>query len=600
MDKKLKWQCEKGHTWDAAPVNIKSGYWCPACSSGRKSPHRYSIEDMRLFAEKKGGQCLSDIYININKKLKWQCKKGHVWEARARDIIHGHNWCAECSHKKKGTIEEMQKYAATLHGKCLSHIYINRHTKLRWQCSKGHRWNAKPNEMLNRGDWCPFCSNKRITIKNAQAIAAERGGRCLSKRYFNNRKKMKWQCEKGHIWETPYHNIQGGTWCSHYDCRYKNVRGHCNKTTKTKIMTGGILKLHNEIEKTAFTDYHDGLWYSKFAQLIIFYERHGHCDVPYTKKGYYSLAQWCVRQRYYKKFEYLRLPVERINKLNSIGFCWSISDKMFENKFRQLKSFYNKFGHCNVTPKQNKVLFKWCGKLRQERKTKEKRLTKERIKKLNTIRFEWEVIDSRWMKKYVALKKYVQKNKHFFNFSDIKQHRQLASFVQNLRVKRKAGELKKEKIYLLNKIGFIWNTFDEHWGKRFEELKKYKKRFGHCNVSKGKRDKDYKGLADWVSDQRLNFRKQSPLLTPERIKKLSLLGFSWTPPFKLGEQNRISDTDMLNDLKRLQTLLNRTPSFLDIEKHGKYNVFSYYNHFGNIRKSRQKAGLKSIICRQKK
>lgn len=349
----------------------------------------------------------------------------------------------------------------------------------------------------------------------------------------------------------------------------------------------------NEIEKPVFTDYHDALWNDKFSQLLIFYKRHGHCDVPQTKNCYYSLAQWCVRQRYYKKYEHLKFPVERINKLNSIGFCWSISDKMFEKKFRQLKSFYNKFGHSNVTPKQNKTLFKWSCKLRQERKSKEKRLTKERIKKLNSIKFEWEVIDTKWMKKYTALKNHVKKNKRFCNFSDIKQHKQLTSFVQNLRVKRKAGELNNEKIELLDKIGFIWDAYEEHWKKRYDELKKYKKRFGHCNVSNGESDKDYRGLAEWVSDQRINFRKQSPFLTPERIKKLSLLGFSWTPPFKHGEQN------MLNDLKRLQTLLNKTPSVLDIEKYGKYNILSYYNHFGNIRNALKKAGLKSIIPRQK-
>lgn len=218
-DKELLWRCVKGHTWWAAPLKVMKGYWCPMCT--RKFQPRYSIADMERIAKKKGGKCLSDIYVNKKTKLKWQCKKGHRWETPYNSIRQG-NWCIVCSGKKKGTIKEMQKYAATRQGKCLSPVYKNRHTKLRWQCSKGHRWNATPHGIL-RGKWCPYCANKRMTIKDAQALAVRRGGRCLSKRYFNNTKKMKWQCSEGHIWEANYHNIQTGTWCSHHDCRYKNV-----------------------------------------------------------------------------------------------------------------------------------------------------------------------------------------------------------------------------------------------------------------------------------------------------------------------------------------------------------------------------------------
>lgn len=223
-DTKLVWRCDKGHTWDAVPAKISLGYWCPACSSGRKYQPRYSIDDMRHFAKKKGGKCLSAVYVNKDGKLKWQCKKGHVWEARAGHIIRGRTWCPECSHKKKGTIMEMQKYAGTRMGKCLSRFYKNRHSKLIWQCQKGHKWHAKPKDILY-GKWCPFCAGKKITIRDAQTLAAKRGGKCLSKKYFNNRTKMRWQCSKGHVWQTPYQGIKTGTWCAHYDCRYKNVIG---------------------------------------------------------------------------------------------------------------------------------------------------------------------------------------------------------------------------------------------------------------------------------------------------------------------------------------------------------------------------------------
>jgi len=33
---KLKWKCEKGHTWETLPTIVKRGSWCPICM-GRKT-----------------------------------------------------------------------------------------------------------------------------------------------------------------------------------------------------------------------------------------------------------------------------------------------------------------------------------------------------------------------------------------------------------------------------------------------------------------------------------------------------------------------------------------------------------------------------------
>ena len=56
------------------------------------------------------------------------------------------------------TIEEMQALAAKKGGKCLSTQYINAMTKLKWQCAEGHIWEARPNNIKNGGTWCPECN----------------------------------------------------------------------------------------------------------------------------------------------------------------------------------------------------------------------------------------------------------------------------------------------------------------------------------------------------------------------------------------------------------------------------------------------------------
>ena len=113
---------------------------------------------MHKLAEKKGGKCLSIEYVNTRTKLKWQCKEGHVWEAKPKKIKRG-TWCPICARNVRLTIEKMHKLAEKKGGKCLSTEYVNTRTKLKWQCKEGHVWEARPDN-IKRGTWCPICRLK--------------------------------------------------------------------------------------------------------------------------------------------------------------------------------------------------------------------------------------------------------------------------------------------------------------------------------------------------------------------------------------------------------------------------------------------------------
>jgi len=207
-DTKLKWECRKGHLWEAVPYSIKKGHWCPRCAGLQK----LTIEEMRTFAESKGGRCLSDHYVNALTKLRWQCKNRHEWEAMPAAVKKG-TWCPKCARKQKLTIEEMRENAKKRGGKCLSYEYVNVATKLLWRCEKGHEWWAKPNSIRN-GAWCPKCAGlQKLTIEEMREIARERGGKCLSEQYVNGVTKLKWQCSKGHVWEAVPTSVKYGRWC---------------------------------------------------------------------------------------------------------------------------------------------------------------------------------------------------------------------------------------------------------------------------------------------------------------------------------------------------------------------------------------------------
>ena len=99
-------------------------------------------------AQKKGGQCLSECYINNKSPLHWECVKFHEWKAALCDI-------------KRGTVHNVQDVLSLilillkkLHlkkgGICLSEKYINSYIPLFWQCAKKYEWQA-PLEIIILG-----------------------------------------------------------------------------------------------------------------------------------------------------------------------------------------------------------------------------------------------------------------------------------------------------------------------------------------------------------------------------------------------------------------------------------------------------------------
>jgi len=115
---------------------------------------------------------------------------------------------------KRKTLEDAQALAALRGGQCLSMSYTNNSTPMQWQCEHGHRWEASYN-VIQQGSWCPQCFNesRRYTLEKMQALATSRGGRCLSTRYSGSRQHLIWECAQGHTWLAAPNSVMQGTWC---------------------------------------------------------------------------------------------------------------------------------------------------------------------------------------------------------------------------------------------------------------------------------------------------------------------------------------------------------------------------------------------------
>lgn len=178
---------------------------------------------MRHLACDRGGECLSEEYINGKTKLRWRCKEGHEWLAIPSSVKNMGTWCSKCFYsEQRCTIEQMREIARSRGGECLSTTYTNNRTKIRWMCAHGHKWNAIPSHVKDQQTWCPACGGtEKLTIEEMQTLAHDRGGKCLSEEYTNSFTKLRWQCSQGHEWLAAPLNIKTqGTWCPH--CLYKN------------------------------------------------------------------------------------------------------------------------------------------------------------------------------------------------------------------------------------------------------------------------------------------------------------------------------------------------------------------------------------------
>lgn len=111
-------------------------------------------------------------------------------------------------------IAAAQALAASRGGMCLSENYKDTKSNLRWRCARQHEWEAKLGPMRYAKSWCPHCvGTARLGLDVAQNVAKSHGGLCLSDVYVNVKTPLTWQCASGHEWHAPLAYLRTGRWC---------------------------------------------------------------------------------------------------------------------------------------------------------------------------------------------------------------------------------------------------------------------------------------------------------------------------------------------------------------------------------------------------
>ena len=204
-----------------------------------------------------------------------------------------------------------------------------------------------------------------------------------------------------------------------------------------------------EQQYTTASEKFNARWNVMFERLKKYKEEHGDCLVPYRYEGDPSLGRWVSAQRKISTLDN-KTKGERRDKLNSIGFVWSVKEggrnptfeKLWNEKFERLVDYKQVHGDCHPP-------FLW----HQDPKL------------------------ARWI------------------------YRQRALFANN--------KLRPDRQARLESIGFSWvagptlTTYEKQWELMFEKLEKYYQQHGDCNARRATTNTQDSSLATWVSKQRM-------------------------------------------------------------------------------------------------
>ena len=174
----------------------------------------------------------------------------------------------------------------------------------------------------------------------------------------------------------------------HGDCNVPQRQGKLGtwvKRQRTLYLTGSLAQDRiNRLDSIGFKwSTREEQWEARFKELLAYRSDHGDCDVP-TSQGKHG--HWVSKQR--KTYLAGSLAQDRIDRLDSIGFKWTLKDPNvpWETRFKELVQYKANQGDCNIPQKQGQ-LGKWVDT--QRTNYRKGKLSQDRINCLVGIGFDW-------------------------------------------------------------------------------------------------------------------------------------------------------------------------------------------------------------------
>jgi len=145
-------------------------------------------------------------------------------------------------------------------------------------------------------------------------------------------------------------------------------------------------------------------WEEGFAHLKAYEEEHKNCIISsrFKTSNGFALGNWVGHQKREK------ITSEQVRRLDDLGFIWDRLDLQWEEAFSYLKTYKEEHGSCSILQGyRNSYGFALGAWVSNQRTRNEKgKLSKERIEKLNSLNFIWDMNLYRWDLAYSYLSDY--------------------------------------------------------------------------------------------------------------------------------------------------------------------------------------------------
>jgi len=166
----------------------------------------------------------------------------------------------------------------------------------------------------------PLTENQINVLESVRFAFTTRGEEHWQKNY---EKLKEYKVDHGHVLVPRQCEIPGlGDWVTSQRQQYQEyTKGRPTPLTKQRKELldeiGFQFRIRNRPE-----------WSSKYDELLAYKEKHGDTRVPQHFKTNKALGKWVAKQReqykLHKKGKHSFLTPDRLEKLNSIGFVWSV------------------------------------------------------------------------------------------------------------------------------------------------------------------------------------------------------------------------------------------------------------------------------------
>jgi len=225
--KKLSWKCKLGHTWITTPGHRVRGQGCPYCSGKKvlKGFNDLATTHPKIAADADGWDP-SSYLAGSHKSVDWRCSKKHKWKVAIQFRTRGGTGCPVCVGKSvsigendlETTNPEIAKEAYKWDPRTVTKSSAK---KMDWKCSQGHIYTAVIYSRTGSNPTgCPVCANRKVVAgfndlltTHPEIAKSAYGWDPATVSSGMGRKKFKWICTNGHIFEAHIYNRTKGIGC---------------------------------------------------------------------------------------------------------------------------------------------------------------------------------------------------------------------------------------------------------------------------------------------------------------------------------------------------------------------------------------------------